>query len=615
MPSKHKHGKKDDDSKRDGDSRKNGNIYDIIIVGAGTAGCALARILHDRTTKRILLIEQGLNQQEDPNIRSAAGIFIPPEFTNDGKIGGLYGDDNKYYMTTLTRPNPAYAQRKLLTIRGNQFGGSSSVHYLLAVRGGPVNYQKWTDATGGSKYWTVFNIFTTAQRLETYVGQTQHPRSRGTDGPVHILQNDPSQDSPANAPLLTALAKTPGYPRVVIVPDYNANIELAGSAEWQTWLELNPDHTVTRSSSDYAYLNNATLEMNAERTIAKTPDGRLTILFEAGVDQILFNGNKAIGVRTLFVNELVDFFANDLVVLTANLSDIPLLQRSGVGDPELLTRLNIPIVSPNRAVGRNLMDHPHVGIVARTNIPGAFSGNQPIVYVPYPNGGGYSPNERAIELLALNAAQFSPTLLFTPEVVILEKEKFAGYDHLGLVVNISPRSQEGHAYINNRQPITDFTMFTYDLNIASNPVDIDVLVHGVRRYADAIRQIGGVMLFPDQATVDDDASLREFIQANGQHQEHHTSGVRMGLTNGTQTSGSTYGDAVDPFLNVYGTENLKVADVMISPFIPSNHTGNTALIIGNIAAQIIIDELNAKQRDQRNQRNERRNSSSSCDSD
>src|ERR1700738_4852056 len=86
--------------------KNDSNKYDIITVGAGTAGCAEVAIIHFNTNKRILLIEQGRNQQNDPNIRNPANIAVAPGTPQNptNTLGGLVGENNKYYLSTLTRP-------------------------------------------------------------------------------------------------------------------------------------------------------------------------------------------------------------------------------------------------------------------------------------------------------------------------------------------------------------------------------------------------------------------------------------------------------------------------------------------------------------------------------
>lgn len=306
-----------------------GARYDYIIVGAGSAGCALANRLTEASGVRVLLLEAG-GWDRDPLIR------IPLAW---GRILDRRLHDWMYFA----EPEATMDGRGLECARGKVIGGSSSINAMAYVRGHRADYDRWADA--GLPQWSYAHVLPYFRRQESWEGGAGP--YRGVDGPLTTAWSryaDPLVEAYAAAGVAA------GHPAT---DDYNG-AQQEGFGRWQATIRDG-----RRCSAAVAYLRPA-----------MTRPG-LTIITAALATRIVLDGSRAVGVEYLRRGERVTAAAEREVILSGGVVNSPhLMMLSGIGDPEMLREQNIAVAAPLRGVGGNLQDHISAGIQWRRTEPG-----------------------------------------------------------------------------------------------------------------------------------------------------------------------------------------------------------------------------------------------------
>ncbi|MER6220700.1 GMC family oxidoreductase [Streptomyces sp900105755] len=296
---------------------------DVIVVGAGTSGCIMARRFLDAGA-RVLLLEAG--QDVDP-------LHVPEDMRD------IY--PRSYY-------NPAYAWPGLVAhqqavgdapspfIQARVLGGGSSIMGMVALRGLTADYDAWAQRVPG---WSADQVNQTFARLED---DDAHggPAHRG---PVSIRRLDRSS-WPAFIAAVGGAATRAGYAHI---DDFNAH-----DGDGFGPLPLSRT-SVSRVSSATAFL-----------PAAARADDRLQVVTDTEVERLLFSGPRCVGVEARVAGWPATYAADHVVLCAGAVFTPLLLQRSGIGDPDLLRGLGIDVVAPLRAVGENLQNHPVAGVAA-----------------------------------------------------------------------------------------------------------------------------------------------------------------------------------------------------------------------------------------------------------
>jgi choline dehydrogenase len=301
--------------------------YDYIIVGAGSAGCILASRLTDSGKYSVLLLEAGGTDH--------AWRFKVPV----GYVFTYY--DEKSNWMYYSEAEKELGGRKMYVPRGKVLGGSGSINALVYVRGQPSDFDDW--AAGGNAGWSFEEVLPYFKKIESHpLGDTPY---HGSDGPIRITRTK-DRIHPVCTAFLDACDSL-GYARN---DDFNgASLEGAGVYDINTRGGL-------RDASSRAYL----------RPALRRP--QLRFVPECLVEKILFEGNRAKGVRFRRAGVVQECFAAREVILSAGAVGTPkLLQLSGVGDGELLQRHGIAVTHHAPAVGQNLQDHLCVSYYYRAN--------------------------------------------------------------------------------------------------------------------------------------------------------------------------------------------------------------------------------------------------------
>ena len=300
--------------------------YDIIIVGGGAAGSALANRLSADPATRVLVIEAGR-----PDYRFDVFIHMPSALTFP--IGSRY-----YDWMYESEPEPFMNRRRIYHARGKVLGGSSSINGQIFQRGNPLDYERWA-ADPGMGSWDYAHCLPYFKKMETCLAAAADDPWRGHDGPL-ILER-----GPATNPLFTAFfsaCREAGYHLTEDVNGYRQE----GFAAFDRTI-----HDGRRLSAAQAYLKPVRGRKN------------LTVRTRTFVTGVVFDGRRAVAVDIERRGGGTERIEGGEIILAGGAINTPqILQLSGVGRASDLEALGIPIVADLPGVGSHLQDHLEVYI-------------------------------------------------------------------------------------------------------------------------------------------------------------------------------------------------------------------------------------------------------------
>ncbi len=291
---------------------------DYVIVGAGSAGCVLATRLTEDSNTRVILIEAG-GKDYNPLIHVPAGFF-------------KMLDHDKLTWKYRSEPDPGTNGRAIVYTRGRVVGGSSSINGLIYIRGQPEDYDHWAQL--GNRGWSWDDCLPLFRAAEHWEGEAN--AVRGKDGPLHTSNTDRS-------PLCEAVVESGKQLGLTYQADVNGITH--GSTDTIGWCQQTRNGR-RRASAARTYLAQALSRPN------------LQLITDAMVHRVIFAGKRAVGVEFARGGTTQRATADREVILSAGAVGPPhILQLSGVGDPEHLAGIGVPVVHELNGVGRNMQDH------------------------------------------------------------------------------------------------------------------------------------------------------------------------------------------------------------------------------------------------------------------
>ncbi|SFU21955.1 GMC family oxidoreductase N-terminal domain-containing protein [Mesorhizobium sp. YR577] len=524
------------------------NIYDIVVVGAGAAGAALAARLSEYPDINVLLIEAG---QENPyDIGRSQGAFFL-----------TWGTDKNWAYETISQPflNGRIIQHP----RGRAVGGSTTLNVGAWLRGRPEDYDAWEAA--GAKGWngkTAVDAF-----LQIEASDRGPSDTRGHDGIV--VMNDLTTPTDLSEKILDAYVNAGLGKR----GDSNGSDPFVAE-RFQTLFVDGVRRTIADDFLDESVRARA----------------NLTILTGAHVTRVVFEGNKAVGVEIRDVDGVRTIGARREVVLSAGAFNTPqILMLSGVGPREHIEELGLDVIVDLPGVGQNLQDHlyAHVYTLGTADAKGSVAPdlgdaavqrwlethNGPASYFPENGVAWASLDGHAVPdfefLLSYNTTSSS-----FPQFP--DADKRSGVT-IGVVL-LQPRSR-GSVRLASADP---FAKPLIDPSYLSEQADVETLVSGLRiahrMVASSVLASWAETIYPSPDASDEE--LAAHIRADVGTVFHPVGTARMGSADDANA-------VVDSELRVRGVEGLRVADASVMPTVIRGHTMAPSVFIGYRAAEII----------------------------
>ena len=526
--------------------------YDFIIIGGGSAGCALASRLSADPSARVLVLEAGR-----PDYRWDVYIHMPAALT--------FPSGNPFYDWRYeSEPEPYLNGRRIRHARGKVLGGSSSINGMIFQRGNPLDYQRWA-AEPGLADWDYAHCLPYFKRMETCLAGAD--AYRGGDGPL-VLER-----GPAASPLFRAFfaaVQQAGYPLTADVNGYRQE----GFAAFDRNV-----HRGRRLSAARAYLHPVLGRRNLELTC------------RAMVTRILFDGTRAAGAEYRHRGAVRQARGGEIILCGGAINSPQLLQLSGIGNAAELAALGIEVVADLPGAGENLQDHLEVYVQYGSRLPVSVAPalkwrNRPLVGLRWllaRSGPGATNHFEAGGFARSNDEVAYPNLMFHFLPIAIRYDGSAPAGGHGYQVHIGPMYSDsrGTVKIVSRDPAVHPAL---RFNYLSTPTDR-------REWAEAIRIARHILnqpafgpynageLSPGPGVTTEEQVL-DWVRRDAETALHPSCTCRMGTGPGAVTDPAS--------LRVHGVDGLRVVDASVMPYIPNGNIYAPVMMIAEKSADLIL---------------------------
>ena len=528
--------------------------YDYVVVGAGSAGCVIANRLSARSEIRVLLLEAG-PKDANPWIHIPVGYY---RTMDDPRINWGY------------RTEPDLAGRRFDWPRGKVLGGCSSINGLVYARGQAEDFDHWRQL--GCTGWSYDDVLPHFRRAERAAMEGLDDGYHGSDGPLSVTR--------ASAhPLCDAYIEAATQAGIPANRDYNGR-----SQEGAGYFHVTTRNG-WRSSAATAYLRPARRRRN------------LDIQTGRHVRRLIVDKRRVTGLEVDGKTGPQIIRARREVVLSAGAINSPqILQLSGIGHGEVLKSHGITVEQHLPEVGRNLQDHFTCSSKYRCALPvtvndeaGSFVGQvRSALRWLKDRDGPMSLSAGQVGVFAKTSPDVATPdvqfhfLRFTAAKRGRKLDPFPGFTVTMCQLRPESRGYVRIASADHRDPPS------IQPNYLAEAKDREVMIAGMK----LVRQVAGQPALKDYIAeelvpgldVQSDEAMLDYIRNNGSSIFHPSSTCRMGADNGA---------VVDPRLTVNGIDGLRVADASIMPTLVSGNTNAGCIMIGEKAASLILEDLQA----------------------
>ena len=526
---------------------------EYIVVGAGSAGCAMAYRLAE-AGKRVLVIEHG-GTDAGPFIQMPAALSYPMNM-------------KLYDWGFKTEPEPHLDGRTLVTPRGKVIGGSSSINGMVYVRGHARDFDRWAEM--GADGWAYADVLPYYKRMESWHdgGHGGDADWRGSDGPLHVTRG-PRANLLYHA--FVEAGKQAGYP---VTGDYNGQQQEGfGPMEQTVWRGR-------RWSAANAYLRPALKHDNCE-------------LIRAFVRKVVIEDGRAVGVEVERGGKIEVIRAEAEVIIAASSINSPkLLMLSGIGPAAHLAEHGIEVVADRPGVGQNLQDHLEVYM--------QYAAKKPITLYRYWNlfWKGILGARWLFTKTGLGASNQFESAAFIRSRAGIEYPDIQ-YHFLPMAVRYDGKAAaEGHGFQAHTGPMRspsrgEITLKSADPNEAPriffNYMSTDQDWQDFRTCIRLTREIFAQDAFKDHVkheiqpgnALQTDDEIDSFIREHAESAYHPCGTCRIGRADDANA-------VVDPELRVIGVDGLRVADSSVFPQITNGNLNAPSIMVGEKASDHIL---------------------------
>jgi choline dehydrogenase len=519
--------------------------FDYIVIGAGSAGCAVAARLSENPGTSVLLVEAGGSNRK---LEVRAPLAFSKQFHT--KIDWDY----------WTEPEPQLHGRRIYSPRGKMLGGSSSMNAMIYIRGNRLDYDAWAD--GGATGWSYDDVLPLFKRAENNEQLSDEFHGRG--GPLNVTR---IRDVDPVCAALAEGAASLGIPRN---EDFNGARQ-DGVGQFQ----VTHRHGMRWSAAE-AYLRPARKRSN------------LTVRTNALVTRVIVERGRAVAIELSDAKgrtERID--AGSEIVLAAGAFNTPaLLQHSGIGPADYLRSVGVSPVANIPTVGENLMEHPLVYVnyeLAEGNV-GMFDAEEPkhaLKWLLLRRGKLASNFAEIGAHIRTDPTMPAPNFQFLLGAGFFFAHGLVPWDAPAAVLGLSfiaPRSR-GTVRVRSANPSRKPAV-TY--NMLSEQSEMDEMIDAVERAREIAASGPARAVLASEITPGPQVRSREeiadWIRASCQHTYHASCTARIG---------SPEDGVVDSELRVHGIERLRIADCSVMPSVTRGNTHAPAVMIGERAADLI----------------------------
>lgn len=528
--------------------------FDFIVVGAGSAGCAVASRLSENGKYRVALLEAG-GKDTNPWIHVPVGYF---------KTMGNPRTDWCY----RTQSDPGLNGRSIPWPRGKVLGGCSSINGLLYVRGQAEDFDHWRQL--GNTGWGWDEVLPYFRRAEDWRGE---PKSddRGQGGPLAVSPTRLSRDV---VDKWVSAATSAGYKEN---EDYNS-----GDQEGVGYFQLTCKQG-RRCSSAVAYLNPARGRKN------------LDIITNTQVDRLIIEDGRVTGLIAVTHGQQHILRVRKEVILSAGAIGSPqILMLSGIGDAAELKDVGVDVVKHLPGVGKNLQDHLQARPIFKTdlstiNIETNSMFKQAMIglqYVMKRTGPMTMAASLGTAFLKTDERLATPDIQFHIQPFSAKSPAEGAHPFSAFTASVLQMRPESSGQLRlasanmNDHPIIDPNYLATDL-------DQQTIVKGIQ-IARKIAQFEPLKSHiieefepGKEVAFDDEAATLDWARNTSVTIYHPTGTCKMGVDDKA---------VVDPRLRVHGIKGLRVADASIMPVITSGNTNAPCIMIGEKVSDMILED-------------------------
>ena len=524
--------------------------WDVVIVGGGSAGCALANRLSADPSTRVLVLEAGRRDSRwDVFIHMPAGLAFP--------IG-----NKRYDWMYESEPEPHMHDRRIYHARGKVLGGSSSINGMIFQRGNPLDYERWA-SDPGMETWDHAHCLPYFRRMEDCLAAAPDDAFRGHDGPLGL------ERGPATSPLFDAFfeaVQQAGYPLTDDVNGYRQE----GFAKFDRNIRRG-----RRLSAARAYLHPVLGRPNLE------------VRCRAQVARVLLEDARAVGVETLTGERIA---AGEVILCGGAINSPQLLQLSGIGDPAHLESVGVAPVHELPGVGEHLQDHLEVYVQHACTQPVSMqpalqNWRKPWIgfqWLFLRRGPGASNHFEAGGFVRSNEDVAYPNVMFHFLPLAIRYDGSQPEGGHGYQVHVGPMYSDarGTLRITSADPTAKPSL---RFNYLSTDQDRREWVEAVR----CARSILGQPAFapfdggetspgPSVAT---DEEILDWVAADGETALHPSCTCRMGVDDLS---------VVDPLtMRVRGLDRLRVVDASVFPYVTNGNIYAPTMMVAEKASDLI----------------------------